>query len=935
MFRNLFTATTFLFAIISAAQKGTVAGTITSNDAGAIQPMPFVNVLVKGTTIGATTDLDGRFSFAVEPGQHTLLVRSVGYEPQERSLLVTADARTLADVEMRTQGVEMKEFEVVDTRRTGTEGAVVMETRKSEQVVNGMGRQQIAKGQDRNAGEVVKRIPGVTLLGDRFVMIRGLADRYNTVLLNDVIAPSLEADKRAFSFDLIPSAALDRIMVHKTGAPELPGEFAGGVIKISTLSIPQENEIRVNWSMGMRNGTSGRQFLLDAAGTTDALGTDRARALPSNFPGHVNQLNGNARMEAGRSLSNAWSAEGATALPDQRLGILIARRFDPEGATLFGNVTTVDYALTSTAYTANNLNYGSYDPLRGRSDTLYRYRDNENIRTARISVLHNWTALLGKHSKLEFKNLFNQQGEGRTTVRTGVDFDGGFDVNNLALRWQERMVYSGQLHGSHEMNGDRTTVSWTAGYGLARSKEPDYRRARTTRAAGQSDSDTPFLIQIAPTASATNAGRFFSDLKENVVTGRADIEHKVGNEQGRLTAKLRAGFFAEQKDRDFSARWMSFVKSNFVQFDESLLALSLDEAFSDANINTTTGFKLSEGTNPSDAYTASNSLVAGHLGGALTLDSALTVSAGVRVEHNRQQLSSGTYTNGEIKVDNPVLSVLPSLNASYELTERSLVRAAVSQAVNRPEFRELAPFTFYDFSSNSSLSGNPELKTARILNLDARWEFYPTTNEMLSIGLFHKRFTDPIETFFVSSTGGGTRNLTYKNAVHATSTGVEVEVRRTLSKLSSAPWATKWGLMLNASLIKSTVDLGAEAVGQDRERPMMGQSPYVANAGFYFDDGEKGMRASVLWNVFGRRLFAVGNALFPDIHEMSRHSLDITFAKKLGKHFDIKLGAQDILNQRVLLKQDGNGDGRITARDEEVLSYRRGQYFTVGASYLF
>ncbi|MBX2972886.1 MAG: TonB-dependent receptor [Flavobacteriales bacterium] len=935
MYRNILALLTLLFVNIAAAQKGTVAGTITANEGGSILPMPFVNVAIKGTTTGATTDLDGRFSFPAEAGTHTLLVSFVGYETTEQPITVTADARTIADVEMKTQGIEMKEFEVVTVKRTATEAAVLLETRTSEQVVNGMSREQIAKGQDRNAGEVVKRIPGVTLLGDRFVMIRGLADRYNTVLLNEVTAPSLEADKRAFSFDLIPSAALDRVLIHKTGAPELPGEFAGGVIRVGTLGMPQENETRATWSMGFRNGTTGNGFMLDKAGTTDALGFDNGRTLPGGFPAHMNRVGGEELMNAGRSLTNDWSARTTTALPDQRLGLLIARRFGKPGGSQFGTVTTVDYALTSTAYTARNYNYGSYDPMQGRSDTLYRYTDQEHIRTARISVLHNWTALIGKKSRIEFKNLFNQQGEGRSTLRTGVDFDGGFDVRNVAFRWQERTIYSGQLNGTHDLNGDRTTMTWTAGYGLALSKEPDYRRARTTRPSGQSDSDTPYRIQIAPTASATNAGRFFSDLNENMVTARAGVEQKVGRDDGRLTAKLRAGFFTEHKERSFSARWMSFVRSSFTQFDQALLDQPLDVAFSDANINTTTGFKLTEGTNPSDAYTAANTLMAGYFGGTFTLDSALTVSAGVRAEHNRQQLSSGTYTNGIISVDTPVLSILPSLNASYGLTRRSLVRAAVSQAVNRPEFRELAPFVFYDFSSNTSLSGNPALKTARILNLDARWEFYPTMNEMMSIGVFYKHFTDPIETFFVSSTGGGTRNLTFGNATTARSAGVEAEVRRTLASLSSKPWAEKWGVVLNASYIHSTVALGDRAVAQKKERPMMGQSPYVANAGIYFDDSAKGMRASVQWNVFGRRLFAVGSALFPDIYEMPRNSLDVTASKKLGRHFEVKVGAQDILNQRIHLKQDGNGDGTINARDEDVLSFRRGAYFTGGVGYIF
>ncbi len=936
MIRSFLAFVLLACSLAATAQRGTITGTVRAMEGGSLQPQPFANVVLKGSSTGASTDLDGRFTFQADPGTYTLVTSMIGYANFERSVTVEAGGTTKLDIVLDGGAQEIEAVQVVKERRTESEVAVMQEVRKSEQVVNGVGRQQIAKGQDRNAGDVVRRVPGVTLVGDRFVMIRGLSDRYNTVLLNDVVAPSLEPDKRAFSFDLVPSGALDRVLIYKTGAPELPGEFAGGVIKINTMSVPQENETRITYATSFREGTTGKDMLLDRAGRTDLLGFDNGgRTLPSGFPANVNNYSGEQLAGVGRSLSNDWSARTSTALPDQRLGILLARRFGKGDGARFGTLTTIDYALTSMTYAAKNYNYNGFNAATGRSDSLYRYTDHENIRTARISVLHNWTAMLGSRSKLEFKNLLNQQGEGRTTLRTGRDFDGDFDVRNMAFRWQQRTIYSGQLHGVHDLRNDRTNVQWTAGYGLALSKEPDYRRARTTRSSGQTDSDSPYIVQIAPTASATNAGRFFSDLNENVFTGRADVEHKVGGTNSKVTGKLRVGAFAERKDRTFSARWMSFGKSNFTQFDQSLLTLPLDQAFSDANINTTTGFKLIEGTNPSDAYTAANTLIAGYTGATFTFDSTFTISGGVRVEHNRQELASGTYTNGIVRVDNPVLSVLPSLNASYNLTTRTLVRVAVSQAVNRPEFRELAPFTFYDFSSNSSLSGNPELRTARILNLDARWEFYPSLNEVINVGVFYKRFTDPIETFFVSSTGGGTRNLTFRNAASADNVGAEVEVRRTFAMISTADWAKKLGVVLNGSVIKSTVDLGEQAVGQKRERPMMGQSPYVANAGLYFDDKEKGFRASVLWNVFGRRLFAVGNDLFPDIYEMSRHSLDITASKDLGKRFELKIGVQDLLNQRIRLVQDSDDNGTINKVDDDVLDYRRGRYITAGVSYRF
>lgn len=936
MYRKLFVLPLFLVSMISFAQKGTVTGTITANEAGAVQPMPFVNVLIKGTTIGGTTDLDGKFSFAVEPGNYALLVSFVGYEPVERSVVVNAGANTRVDVELKSQMVEMKMVEVVSVRRTETEAAVVMETRKSEQVVNGMGRQQIAKGQDRDAGDVVRRIPGVTLVNDRFVMIRGLSDRYSTVLLNDVNAPSMEADKRAFSFDLLPSGALDRIMIYKTAAPELPGDFAGGVVRINTLSVPVENETKVTYSTSYRLGTTGSTFTTGQGGGTDLLAIDDGtRALPASFPNSLTSAPTSVAVNAARQLPNSWGTTQGTAMPDQRFGVMLARRFGKEDKVTFGNITTVDYALTHLQYDARNLNYTSYNPVTRSSDSLYRYNDNENVRNMRVSVLHNWTVLLNSRNKLEFRNLLNQLAEDRTSLRTGANFDGGFEVRNYAFRWQQRTIYGGQLHGSHDLRNDKTKVEWTLGYGMALSSDPDYRQARTTRAQDLTDSVTPFAVQIATSASVTDAGRFYSELNENVMTGRADVEHALTFANPETTGKLRFGFFTERKDRTFSARWMSYIRSNFSQFDASLVEQPIATVFGLENLNTTTGFKLGEGTNPSDAYDAQNTLLAGYVGSSFSFHKTINVSGGVRVESNRQELQSRTYANKIVGVDNPVLSVLPSVNASYNLGEKSLVRVAASQTVNRPEFRELAPFNFYDFSSNTTLIGNPDLKVASVINLDARWELYPSSTELISVGVFYKRFTDPIETFFVSSTGGGTRNLSFGNADQAVNTGVEVEVRRSLEFISALPWAKNLGVVLNGTLVRSEVDLGSQAVGEKRTRPMMGQSPYVANAGVYFEQKENALRASILWNVFGKRLFAVGNALFPDIYEMPRNSLDFTVSKGLGKHFEVKAGVQDILNQRMRLVQDSDNDGVVGTNDDEFLSFRRGQYVSAGLSYKF
>lgn len=931
MYRNLFLLLSACFSLALFGQKGTVSGTITTMEGGKLQPMPFVNVALKGTSTGATTDLDGQFSFAADPGAHTLLVSFVGYEPVERAITVTAGATTRTNVELKGQAIAIEQVEVVTTKRTETEAAVVMETRKSEQVVNGVGREQISKGQDRTAGDVVKRIPGVTMVGDRFVMIRGLADRYNTVMLNDVIAPSLEPDKRAFSFDVLPSGALDRVMIYKSGAPELPGEFAGGVIKLYTVNVPDSNLTRVDYGISYRNGTTFRDFHNSQRSSTDALGFDDGlRQLPSAFPSDLRGVSGQGLQTAGRSLSNNWSTKRSSASPDQRFSLLLARRIGKgDGRVRGGNVTTISYSDTRQSYTAKNYNYNVFDPEIGRSDSIYNYSDNENIRQVRVSALSNFSLLVGNRSKIEFRNLFTQQGTDQATLRTGRNFEEQFEVKNYAFRYQQRTIYSGQLHGSHELKSDVSKLEWTAGYGLAWSKEPDFRRIRTVRDINTTDANTPFQTIIPPGATTLDAGRFFSDMNEQVKTGRLDYEHKIQGDK--VSAKLRVGAYTELKDREFEARWMSFRASNLITYDQSLAFAPLDEVFAAENINPTTGFRLEEGTNPSDRYTASNKLFAAYAGGTISIASTTNISAGVRAEHNTQELQSRTFGGRRVLVNNPVLSILPSINASRAITERAQIRLGYAETVNRPEFRELAPFAFYDFSFNNVLRGNDSLKVATVRNADLRYEFYPSTSELISVGAFYKQFTNPIEMFFLPGAGsGGTRNFTFGNARSATSIGVEMEARRSLNQLFTEGVMSRIGVMVNAAYIYTEVDLGSEAAGQKQQRPLMGQSPYIVNAGIYYQDRERQLQGSILYNVIGPRLFAVGTYGTPDIYEMPRNVIDVAVTKGFGKRFELKLAAQDILNQRVLLLQDSNDDGRIGKQDEQIMSFRRGAYFTVG-----
>ena len=922
------------------AQSGKITGTISELQNSQLKLLPNTTVAVADTDIVEAADEKGIYTIKLPAGTYKLYFSHVGYGTDSVvNIELKAGETKVINSVLVSSAKTTNVINISAKRKANTEAAVNNQLKKDDKVGSGVSAEQISKQPAaRTATDVVKTIPGVTIIDNRFVMVRGLSERYNSVMLNGVFTPSTEPDRRAFSFDMLPSGALDRLFIYKSGAPELSGEFAGAAIEVFTKD-PDTNSITFGYTAGYRAGTTGSEFFQGSTSPSDIFGYDNGtRDLPSNFPSHLSKVaNPTVLSSLGQSLPNTWTATESKAPIDTRLNFTITRKFGKK----VGNITSVNYSNVSEFFSTSNLNYNTYDPIAKKSDTIYHFTDKNYLNSVRLGVLHNWNFKLSETSTIEFKNTFNQLGSNQAILRTGQSFEEGFDVKNYAYRYLERSIYTGQLRGIHQFKNKLTKLNWTTAYSLANSAEPDYRRIRTIRDIAAQGTNTPYELVIAPSASVLDAGRFYSTLSENIIAAAANFEHKfssfskteIAKKEG---VKLKLGFYYEQKERDFAARWMSYKKSKTSQFDATLLSKPLDEIFAAQNINATAGFKLDEGTNSSDAYTASNQLMAFYGGTRFRLGSKLDLSGGARAEYNRMKLNSFINANA-VEVDNPVLSILPSVNVAYRFSEdTSLIRAAYSRTLNRPEFRELAPFGYYDFTRNTVLYGNDSLKNASIDNVDLRYELYPTKEELISFGVFYKRFTNPIEMFFVPGSGsGGTRNFTFKNADLATSYGAELEVKKSLKKFTKSKLINDMSAVVNASYIISKVELGANAVGQNPNRPMMGQSPYIINAGIYYDNDKQKMQVSILYNVIGKRIFAVGTFGTPDIYEMPRNLLDISIAKSIGKHTNIKLSVQDIFNQPVLLKQDSNLDNKVNENDEEIQSFRRGQYINLGVTFKF
>jgi TonB-dependent receptor len=933
--RNLFLPVALL--LISSflyAQTGTISGTVTDSKTG--EAIIGANVSIQGTQVGGATDLDGKFTIAnVKPGAYSLAVSFITYKTHTLPDVVVESGKiTTLTIALQEDATELSEIVIQGTREINTDFSLISAIRESKLVVSGISAEQIVRVPDRDAAQIMQRVPGVSIVDNRFVMIRGVSERYNQMMINRAIGPSTEVDKRSFSFDLIPSGSIDQILIFKSGSPEIPGDFAGGVIQVITKQAPDENYFKFGTSMGYRVNTTFKDHNRSRGSSTDKLGFDNGfRALPSGFPA-TNALQGTNRTsplreQAGRMLENNFDYSTISAPVDWGVNMELSQNFKVRGI----KINTLNNLAYSNSYQFKNAQFDRYFFDGNEVETRFTYQDKYYENDVRISGISNWAVAINNNHKIEFKNLFNLMGENQTIIRDGQDkflsVDDRF-YRNYAYHYLSRLIYTGQLQGTHTFANNSLTVDWVGGFNFVNRDEPDYRRFRTFRLL--SSGEEGYQMQLPPSANLFETGRFYSELTDRGFSNGVSMEKKFGHTDEKRRPTLKAGYYVEAKSRDFNARYISYLYPGFFdqEVGEALIRLPLSQIFAPNNIRSQDGFVIEEGTRPSDQYTGENMVVAGYVGGSVPIGK-FDISGGFRLESNTQKINTATV-NGPVMVNNPVISPMPFVNAAYNITDRSLVRLAYSKTVNRPEFRELAPFLYYDFEMEMGIFGNPDLKTADINNVDLRWELYPSPGELISVGVFYKAFKNPIETRLQLTTEAP--QATFANANEATTYGLELEFRKSLASLSVSRFLRNMSVNLNASYIFSEVDLGEDVGFQQRKRELQGQSPYLLNVGLYYLDEEKGFSTSVAYNVFGQRIHQVGDNLFPSIYELSRHAMDIQLGKRFGR-LEGKLNIQNLLNAEYRFYQDTDVNNKIdtNSQDAPILRYKIGQQFSLGLSY--
>lgn len=930
----------FLFIVQTAfGQSGIIKGTIKNNLSQEV--INGATIRIVGTSQTVSSNQFGNFEIQkIEPGIYSLQISFLTYQP-----LLIEDVKVEAD-KIQNLNLELspktessiEEVIISATWLRNTNMAVLTEIKSARQVVSGISQQQIKMSQDRDAAQVMSRIPGLTIIDNRFAMVRGIPERYNQVMLNNAIAPSTEIDIRTFSFDLIPSGVLDRMMIYKSGSPENPGDFSGGLIKVYTNSASSENFTTFSLGSNYRANTTFKPYIYSRTSSTDFLGFDGGeRKLPNGFPTeNIRSLPNSSpiRTEAPKLLNNNLAYNTTTAIPDLNFGINIGRSWNITKSKRLSMLSAINYAQSYQYYIRDFLRYEKQDPsdFGMNAPQRFKYIDQRYEKENRIGLLSNWALIIDPFNKIEFKNLFNQIGENITILRNGRDFvqHGNQDRRNYMYEYRARSIYSGQLEGSHRFDGGLTSLNWIVGSNLLKENQPDLRRFRTTQ---DSQESGQFNIELPPSSNLFDTGRYYGKLKEIGLNNSTSVERQYG---GSLENPIlfKAGYLLEYRKRDFGSRYFSYKAGSDAMSEDlnRLIILPLDQIFADNNFRQD-GFVTEEGTNPIDSYRGTNLLSAVFIGATVPVGN-FTFVGGFRGEYNTLKLSSHDAGGNPVEVNNKLFSPLAYLNIDYSLGELQKLRFAYGRSVNRPEFREIAPFLFYDFELDANRNGNPNLKTATINNFDARYEIYPRSGETISIGGFYKSFKDPIETVVILQSESQAFTLT--NADQAFSYGIELELRKSFRGMLESKFVDRLSINLNASYIKSEVNYGNtinEAV-QDARRPLQGQSPYIANAILNYQDEKKGWNISAAYNTIGPRIYAIGNVDFPTVYELPRHAIDLTVSKNITRSIGLKLGIQDLLNSPYQFYQDTNRDRKIdTKNDDLIIKYKRGTLFTTTLTY--
>lgn len=823
-------------------------------------------------------------------------------------LAASEDSKVVSSVE---------EYVVVAPKLEGSTASLIEQRKSSSAVTEVLGGAQMSRAGDSDAGSSLRRVTGLTLVGGKFVYIRGMGERYSQVVLNGMQVPSPEPSHRVVPLDLFPSSILDSITVNKSYSPEMPSEFGGGLIQLKTKGRPEKNFIKIGVSAELRGDEKRMHY---QGGNSDWAGRDDGtRRLPStirsalksgrqfnenNPPFFTKGFSAEELASMGQSLKPIYNVREENSPPVPGLNFSIGRKHNIAGWQA-GGVLALLYGSSGEEVEKKNNRYNMGGQNKGLvlDESSRSVVSEDEVKSA--ATLDYSMSRSDKH-EISLNSLLLRHTSNQVIVQDSTrQNDSIKNSKKTDLIWVERQLLTAQLNGKHKLGVD---LNWQAQSSWAERIEPDHREYTYVNKGQGLEMDL----------NSTGNRRTWSELRETSQQILVDMQKKFVTRIGDMRARLGATQFWRERESDV---WRFHLR---YRGDPSNLDLKAppEDILGKVGVN---DFVLSNLTESADSYVAKQTVTAQFFSLDWDIAKKWSTQVGGRLEQGEQTVKTFYYYNPNEVTSRSGLDenhFLPSVGVNYKANEQWRARLTYSQTLARPEFRELSTAPFIDDETGYETVGNANLKETLIQNIDHRWEYYPSSEESFSVGVFYKRFTKPIEEVFLPSPN---LRKSYVNAASAENVGLELEGRTQLRRVHRG--LRRWSVVGNVALIESKIKLSeaSQGVQTSDSRPMQGQSPWMGNLQLQYDRPLQGTEFTILYNIIGPRISEVGTAARPDVYEQAQSQVDFVASQKIDKNLILNFRARNILDPEIKAKQG----------DEVVRSQNRGSsyYLSLVANY--
>ncbi len=930
------------------AQKGAVKGQVTDKNTG--EEIIGANIMVEGQGIGAATDIFGNFQFTIAPGTYTVVCSFVGYQQfKVTELTIAADEVVTLNMQLSEDSQLMDGVTVEAQADRGSSEMLMVDRKAASLMVQNIGAMELAKIGASDAGAGLKRVVGLSVQGSKFVVVRGLADRYNGSYLNGFTVASPNPDKRVLPYDIFPTDIIQNLDVVKNFSPSYYGDFTGASVNLLTKSFTDEQQIDISFGIGMNTQTTFKDFLSDPARSNDVLGFNKDRNTTSTLdakylsPFTGQPLDFNSRnLEGQQQIYNtSWDPESISAPLNHNASISYTNFFDVNDDLGIGLLLNANYGASSV------IQEGGFVRLENTGNAQVDFKSDIYDFNTNFSGLANIALKYKENHDLRLYNLYTHLSENNVREDRGFFFDSFEDKRYVRrITYKDYILLANQFDYTGKF--DKLTVNLGGSLSNATSSEPDRRQIILDYAPEWEDSESYLFTKN----DARNNQRVFIEFEDQEFSGRAKINYALkrgDNDLGETADKMSVEVGVDYKNRDRTQsirRFNHSIQDNNAfrnLFPEERVGIyEIDNLISDVNVYNDV-LRVQEDPVQGDGYDASIEVIAPFVNFKTELISdVLDMNIGLRYEDANQEVSyylSNPNTPDVTRIESS--DIFPAISFRYSASKKDIFRLAGSRTVSRPDFKEIAPFRYVPNFGNYLQVGNPGIENGYNLNFDFRYERYTRRNGLLALGLFAKLLDAPIVTVGVPS---GTPTITYTNADQASLIGAEIEIRQNLGLISEA--LDNFFFNTNLSLLSSNVKFAdvtrLEFQNLDltglRDRDLVGASRYLFNADISYEKfaTKVDYNFSVAYNIFGRRIYGIGVNGLGDIFELPYGTLNFTASSKFGtkRQWGAKFTARNILNPAIRQEQEILDLNTFEVlREQEIITYKKGINFSLSLTY--